>query len=64
MRHSRVMLILVIGKIFLPRVLFNIICILGNFITYPEIPLFHGSQVLSLDRIVCNTDCGCIVTLF
>jgi hypothetical protein len=59
----RVVLALVISKTYLPGVLFYIICILGNFITYPEIPHFYRLQVLSFDSIVCNTNIGCIVAM-
>jgi hypothetical protein len=51
-----VMLALVIGKIFLPRVTVNIICILGNFITHPELSHFHRLQALSYDSFFHNTN--------
>jgi hypothetical protein len=60
----RVVLTLIIGKIFLSRVPFNIICILGHLITYPEIPHFYGSQALPFDSIVCNTNGGCIIAMY
>jgi hypothetical protein len=58
-----VMLALIISQIFLPRVPFNIICILCNFITHPEISHFHRLQVPSLNSVVHDTDSGCIVAI-
>ncbi len=59
MMCSGVMLALIISKIFLARVPFNIICILGNIVAYPEISHFHGTQTLAFNRIICYTN-GCI----
>ncbi len=58
-----VVLALVISKIFLPGVPFYI-SILGNFITYPEIPHFHRLQVLSFDSIICYTDGDSVVAMY
>ncbi len=61
---SRVMLALAISKIFLARVPFNIIYILGNFVAHPEIMHFHGLQTLTFHRIICNADSGCVVAVY
>ncbi len=59
MMCSSVLLALIISKIFLARVPPNIICILGNFVAYPDISHFHGTQMLAFDHIICYTG-GCI----
>jgi hypothetical protein len=61
--RPRVMLALITSQIFLPRVPFNIIRILYNFITHPEIPHFHRLRALSLDSVVCDTDGSCVVII-
>ena len=54
---------LVIGKILLAGVPFNIVGILGNLITYPEIPHLHAPRSLPFDGVIGDAGCGRIVTM-
>ncbi len=47
-------LALIICKIFLSGVPFNIVGILRNFITHPKISHFHRSRPLAFDSVVCD----------
>jgi hypothetical protein len=49
-------LALIICKIFLSGVPFNIVGILRNFITHPKISHFHRSRPLAFDSVVCDAD--------
>jgi hypothetical protein len=57
------MLALIIGKIFLSGVPFNIVCILCNFIAHPKISHFHRTRALSFHGVVGDADGRRIVAM-
>jgi hypothetical protein len=52
MMCSGVMLALIISKILLARVPFDVICILGNLVADIEISHLHQTQLFAFDRII------------
>jgi hypothetical protein len=54
---------LVINKIFLARMPSDIICILHNLITNPEVPHLHRTGVLMFNGVVCTANSSGIVAM-
>ncbi len=59
----RLVFALIVRKIFLSGVPFDIVCILGNFIADPKISHFHRSRMLVFDGVVRNADGGGVVAM-
>ncbi len=54
---------LVISKIFLARMPSDIICILRDLITNPEVPHLHLTGALMFNGVVCNANSGGVVAM-
>jgi hypothetical protein len=54
---------LVISKIFLARMPSDIICILRDLITNPEVPHLHQTGWLMFNGVVCNANSGGVVAM-
>jgi hypothetical protein len=63
MMRPNMMFTLVISKILLTRMPLDLICILDNFITHPEITHFHRSRALSFNSVVGNANGGGVIAM-
>ena len=61
---SYVVFALVIRQILFSWMPSDIICVLGNLVTNPEISHFHRSRSLTLNSVVCYADCGGVITMY
>ena len=54
---------MVISKVFLVGVPFDLKLLSFNLVCNPEVSHFHGARALAFDSVVCNASCGGIVKM-
>jgi hypothetical protein len=63
MVSPRVVFALVLGKILLSRMPFDIICVFGNLVTNPKIMHLHAPGTLALYYVIHNANHGGVVSM-